>query len=214
MSTQDEAAPSRLQRKRSRRIEQILTVAAELFGERGYAAVSLEDVAERLDLTKGSLYHYFAGKDELATAAIEALGDGWNSRLAELAAGLAGPPSRRLRALLREHITIAVREHPAALGLFLAPDQWPPHQRDRIKELRRRHDALFRRAVTDGITAGEFTVVSVDTALQVMHAAMSQAHLWCAQLAGDAQDRALDELADTLMALVGVRTTTSTPGAS
>jgi AcrR family transcriptional regulator len=202
MSTQDGAAPSRLQRKRSRRIEQILTVAAELFGERGYAAVSLEDVAERLDLTKGSLYHYFAGKDELATAAIEALGDEWNSRLAELAAGLAGPPAPRLRALLREHITIAVREHPAALGLFLALDQWPRQQRDRIKELRRRHDALFRRAVTDGIAAGEFSVVDVDTALQVMHAAMSQAHLWCGQLTGDAQDRALDQLADTLMALV------------
>jgi AcrR family transcriptional regulator len=202
MSAPDEATPSRLQRKRSRRIEQILTVAAELFGERGYAAVSLEDVAERLDLTKGSLYHYFAGKDELATAAIETLGDEWNSRLSALADGVPGPPSQRLRALLREHITIAVREYPAALGLFLAPDQWPPRQRDRIKDLRRRHDALFRDAVTDGIAAGEFTVVGVDTALQVMHAAMSQAHLWCAQLSGDAQDRALDELADTLMTLV------------
>src|SRR3954469_25680500 len=85
MSTQDEAGPSRLQRKRSRRIEQILTVAAELFGERGCAAITLESVAERLDLTKGSLYHYFAGKDELATAAIEALGDEWNSRLTALA---------------------------------------------------------------------------------------------------------------------------------
>src|SRR3954467_13389370 len=105
MSTQDEAAPSRLQRKRGRRIEQILAVAAELFGERGYAAVSLEDVAERLDLTKGSLSPYFAGKDELATAAIEALGEDWNTRLAELAAGLRGPPAHRLRALLREHIT-------------------------------------------------------------------------------------------------------------
>jgi AcrR family transcriptional regulator len=202
MSTQDEAGPSRLQRKRSRRIEQILTVAAELFGERGYAAVSLEDVAERLDLTKGSLYHYFAGKDELATAAIEALGDEWNSRLTALADRGTGTPAQRLRALLREHITIAVREYPAALGLFLAPDQWPPRQRDRIKELRRRHDALFRRAVTDGIAAGEFTVVGVDTTLQVMHAAMSQAHLWCGQLTGQAQDRALDELADTLMTLV------------
>src|SRR3954462_5783855 len=190
MSTQDEAGPSRLQRKRSRRIEQILTVAAELFGERGYAAVSLEDVAERLDLTKGSLYHYFAGRDALATAAIEALGEDWNTRLAALADRGTGNSAQRLRALLREHITIAVREHPAALGLFLALDQWPRQQRDRIKELGRRHDALFRRAVTDGIAAGEFSVVDVDTALQVMHAAMSQAHLWCGQLTGDAQDRA------------------------
>src|SRR4051794_16576218 len=138
MSTQDGAAPSRLQRKRSRRIEQILTVAAELFGERGYAAVSLEDVAERLDLTKGSLYHYFAGKDELATAAIEALGDEWNSRLAELAAGLAGPPSRRPRAPPRQHTTLAHRQDTPGRGPFPGPRQRPPLQRHRPKQPGRR----------------------------------------------------------------------------
>ena len=39
---------SRVQRKRGRRMQEIVAVAAELFGERGYDAVSLDDVAERL----------------------------------------------------------------------------------------------------------------------------------------------------------------------
>ncbi|MGH3183425.1 MAG: helix-turn-helix domain-containing protein, partial [Streptosporangiaceae bacterium] len=56
--TLDEAPGSgRVQRRRGRRTKEILTAAAELFGERGYEAVSLEDVAERLDVTKGSLYY-------------------------------------------------------------------------------------------------------------------------------------------------------------
>ena len=38
---------SRVQRKRGRRRQEIVAVAAELFGERGYDAVSLDDVAER-----------------------------------------------------------------------------------------------------------------------------------------------------------------------
>ncbi len=195
---------SRLERKRGRRIEQIVTVAAELFGARGYDAVSLDDVAERLDVTKGSLYYYFASKDELVTAAIETLGNEWTDRLERLPAAQQGPAAGRLRALLGEHIGIAVREYPAALRLFLVPREWPEAQRSRIKELRRRHDSVFRRVVEDGVASGEFTVTGVEPVLQCMHAAMSQAPMWCGSLRGKARDRAVDELADTLMMLVGV----------
>jgi hypothetical protein len=40
-----------------------------------------------------------------------------------------------------------------------------------------------------------------------MHAAMSQAPVWCSGLRGTAVDRAVGELADTLMMLVGERPT-------
>ncbi|GLZ43924.1 TetR family transcriptional regulator [Actinomycetospora sp. NBRC 106375] len=192
----------RVARKRGRRIQQILAVAAELFGERGYDAVNLDDVAERLDVTKGSLYYYFASKDELAAAAIETLGSDWTDRLERLPAGAEGPPTARLRALIREHVAIAVREYPAALRLFLVPSTWPDALRVRITELRRRHDHVFRTVLTEGIDRGEFRVVGLGSTLQAMHAAMSQAPLWCAGLGEDEQERALDELADTLMKLV------------
>jgi AcrR family transcriptional regulator len=197
------APTSRVQRKRGRRMQEILATAAELFGERGYEAVSLEDVAERLDVTKGSLYYYFASKDELVTAAIETLGNEWTARLERLPEAQDGPPARRLRALIHEHVRIAVCEYPAALRLFLVPQSWPEAQRDRIKELRRQHDRLFRRIVEDGVASGAFVVTGVDTVLQCMHAAMSQAPVWCADLAGEALDHAIGELADTLMMLVG-----------
>lgn len=192
----------RVARKRGRRVQQILAVAAELFGERGYDAVNLDDVAERLDVTKGSLYYYFASKDELAAAAIETLGADWTARLESLPAGAAGTPTERLRALIREHVTIAVREYPAALRLFLVPSTWPGQLRVRITDLRRRHDQVFRAVVSEGIESGEFAVTGLSSTLQAMHAAMSQAPLWCADLRAPDQERALDELTDTLMKLV------------
>jgi AcrR family transcriptional regulator len=193
-------AVNRVQRKRDERVRRIVAAAAEVFGERGYEAANLEDVADRLDVTKGSLYYYFAGKDELATAAVETLGTDWTERLEQL--DTAGTAADRLRALLREHIAIAVREYPAALRLFLVPDSWPDELRSRIRELRRRHDLVFRHVVREGVAAGEFAVVDEDATLQALHASMSQAPLWCSHLAGDAQDRAMDHLADTLMKLV------------
>lgn len=199
----DDSPPvSRVQRKRGRRIQEILTAAAELFGERGYDAVSLDDVAERLDVTKGSLYYYFASKDELAVAAIETLGAGWTARLEELAATREGSAAERLRALVREHLAIAVGEYPAALRLFLEPSTWPDDPRSRIKELRHRHDLVFRGVIDEGIGSGEFAVTSVGTTLQCMHAAMAQAPLWCAGLGVRQRDARLDELTGTLMKLV------------
>ena len=189
---------ARVERRRDRRVREILTAAAELFGERGYDAVSVEDVADRLDVTKGSLYYYFRTKDELAAAAIEALGTEWNERLAAVPGD--GTATQRLRALLREHIGIAVREYPAALRLFLVPRAWPEDLASRIKDLRRSHDRIFRAVIEEGVRDGEFITVNVDTTLQCLHASMSQAPAW----AWRGGQRAINQLADTLMMLVGV----------
>jgi AcrR family transcriptional regulator len=205
VGTTEGTAQSRVQRKRGRRIQEILAVAAELFGERGFDAVSLDDVAERLDVTKGSLYYYFASKEELVSAAIATLGTAWMQRLHDLPAAAEGTPAQRLRALVREQITVAVRDHPAALRLFLVPADWPPAQRAAIKELRRRHDRLFRDVVEEGVAAGAFVVVDVDTTLHCLHAAMTQAPIWYGGLTGEPFDRAVDRLVATLMMLVGER---------
>ncbi|MET9801625.1 ScbR family autoregulator-binding transcription factor [Streptomyces sp. NPDC006368] len=58
--------------ERSRRTKQlILDVAAAVFAEEGYPAVSLQAVAERASLTKGAVYFHFGNKEALATAVVQ-----------------------------------------------------------------------------------------------------------------------------------------------
>jgi AcrR family transcriptional regulator len=45
--------------------EAVLKTAAELFLEKGYGRTCLNDVAERLKITKPALYHYFRSKEEI-----------------------------------------------------------------------------------------------------------------------------------------------------
>src|SRR6478609_4433911 len=45
--------------------EAVLKTAAELFLEKSYGRTSLNDVAERLNITKPALYHYFRNKEEI-----------------------------------------------------------------------------------------------------------------------------------------------------
>jgi AcrR family transcriptional regulator len=45
--------------------EAVLQTAAQLFLEKSYGRTSLNDVAERLKITKPALYHYFRNKEEI-----------------------------------------------------------------------------------------------------------------------------------------------------
>jgi TetR/AcrR family transcriptional regulator, transcriptional repressor for nem operon len=51
--------------------ERIVRAAAELMGERGTAATSLDDVRAATGASKSQLYHYFGGKHGLVEAVVE-----------------------------------------------------------------------------------------------------------------------------------------------
>src|ERR1051325_2298715 len=48
--------------------EAVLQTAAQLFLEKSYGRTSLNDVAERLNITKPALYHYFRNKEDILLA--------------------------------------------------------------------------------------------------------------------------------------------------
>ena len=52
--------------------QRLLAEAQRLFRERGYAATSLEQIAEAAEVTKGAIYGHFASKEDLLLSAIDA----------------------------------------------------------------------------------------------------------------------------------------------
>ena len=53
--------------------EQLIEVATRLFAERGYEDTSIEAVLSAAGVSRGALYHHFAGKDALFEAVVESL---------------------------------------------------------------------------------------------------------------------------------------------
>jgi AcrR family transcriptional regulator len=49
----------------------LIDAAQTLFGEHGYAATSLDEIVAAAKVTKGALYHHYAGKQELFCAVYE-----------------------------------------------------------------------------------------------------------------------------------------------
>lgn len=49
----------------SARRESIISAAEEVFAEKGYAAATVDEIAEKANISKGSVYNYFQSKQEL-----------------------------------------------------------------------------------------------------------------------------------------------------
>jgi AcrR family transcriptional regulator len=60
---------------RAEREQQMLSAAHALFAERGYGAVTMDDVAAAAGITKPLLYNYFGNKERLYLACMEPAGE-------------------------------------------------------------------------------------------------------------------------------------------
>lgn len=69
----------------------LITVARELFTERGYAATSVEEIVQRAGVARGALYHHFPGKDALFRAVYEAVQADTASRVVTAALAVREP---------------------------------------------------------------------------------------------------------------------------
>jgi AcrR family transcriptional regulator len=63
-------SPRRRRMARAERERQMLAVAEQVFAERGYRAAAMDDIAERVGVSKPMLYEYFGSKDGLMRATI------------------------------------------------------------------------------------------------------------------------------------------------
>jgi AcrR family transcriptional regulator len=62
--------PAARQRRKDARPQELLEAALALFGEKGFAATRIEEVAQRAGVSKGTLYLYYPSKEELLKAVI------------------------------------------------------------------------------------------------------------------------------------------------
>jgi AcrR family transcriptional regulator len=85
--------------------QRLLTEAQRLFRERGYAATSLEQIAEAAEVTKGAIYGHFASKEDLMLSALEAAPSPDYSTMPD-------DESRPLRERLAEYGRAVAREAP------------------------------------------------------------------------------------------------------
>jgi AcrR family transcriptional regulator len=71
--------------------DQLIAIATRLFAEHGYEGASVEAVLQDSGLSRGALYHHFAGKEALFEAVLESVEADISRKVIEATAGLADP---------------------------------------------------------------------------------------------------------------------------
>jgi AcrR family transcriptional regulator len=129
-------------------------VAHALFAERGYAAVTMDDVAAAVGVTKPLLYNYFGNKERLYLACMEPAGDALVATVLD-AVTATSSATDALDAGLRAFFAFLDRDRAAWRVLF---DETLPTSGEvarRVGEYRERITALVARALLAQLPAAQ-----------------------------------------------------------
>jgi AcrR family transcriptional regulator len=98
--------------------QEILRAAARLFQQQGYDGTSMNDIAAALKLSKGGLYHHFQSKDEILFNLMSHAMDITEEQVIAPVKAIANPEDR-LRALIRLHIGVVLKERDREITVML-----------------------------------------------------------------------------------------------
>ncbi len=90
----------RIVKKPEERRSEIVAAACKLFLTKGYDSTTMRDVMRHLGIAKGTIYHYFASKEELLEAVIDSLVEDQMTRLEEVLKNAEGTALKRLEKLI------------------------------------------------------------------------------------------------------------------
>ncbi|MEU6718192.1 TetR/AcrR family transcriptional regulator [Nonomuraea sp. NPDC046802] len=71
--------------------DKVLSIATRLFADRGYDDTSIETVLQESGLSRGALYHHYAGKEALFEAVLEATESAIGVKIAQAVQGITDP---------------------------------------------------------------------------------------------------------------------------
>ncbi|GAA0642308.1 TetR/AcrR family transcriptional regulator [Streptomyces thermocarboxydovorans] len=136
--------------------ETLLSVAVQVFNERGYDGTSMEHLSKAAGISKSSIYHHVSGKEELLRRAVSRALDELFGILEEEQARL-GRPAERLEYVVRRMVEVLIAELPYVTLLLrvrgnTGTERWAL---DRRREFDHRVAQMVKEAAADGDVRGD-----------------------------------------------------------
>ncbi|MBZ0136945.1 MAG: TetR/AcrR family transcriptional regulator [Planctomycetes bacterium] len=171
-------ASERRARKTELKREAILRSAAGAFRRKGYHGTSMEDISEQLLMTKGSLYYYFADKEEILFACHDFSLDRVLDRMQEvIEAEKDSNAADRLGALIQGLVDVMIDD---LQGSALALDFTALKEEllEKIIAKRDKFERGMRAVISDGVKSREFRNVDPKLATFAILGAINWISKW------------------------------------
>ncbi len=148
------------------RKEQVIRSAAELFKEKGYAASSMRDLAQKLGIEAASLYSHIKSKEEILQTLCFDMAAEFRESLEKVEKQNVSA-SEKLSLGIIGHVNVMARDLTAS-AVFMNEHRHlsNPHLRDFLL-LRINYINRFKAIIEQGVASGEFKK-NIDTKLAVM----------------------------------------------
>ena len=155
-------------RRRSRQAL-IVSAAEDQLAEAGIAGTTLEQVGRRVGLSKGALYYYVKGRDDLLALVLDDILEATRSRTDELL-GQSTDPLHHLLCFARAHVSI-VTERPAGKLIVGNVDLLAAHERS--AQLLHDQEAMVRDLIQQAVVAGQLRDIEPVVASTVLFGALN-----------------------------------------
>jgi len=148
----------------------------EIFSERPFHQVKMEEIAERAGVGKGTVYGYFSSKEELFKEMIQ---ESSNVYFREALAAVREPESveEKLKNLFHYHLHF-IEKYAAAARILAGERRLPRPGIEAAKERHAKMERFISELLIEGINNGEFRNIDVKVVSQIIMGTFSS--LWVA----------------------------------
>ena len=168
-------------RRKAERPKEILEAAFEEFSRNGYASTTLDHVAERAGVTKGTIYVYFDNKEHLFISMVRELTKATLDTVHEMFERHEGSTADLLRAqfsFIYQHIVADRRRREVVRMLISEASRFPELANRYHEEIHRPCLDMLEKAIQRGMDRGEIRRSAVTDCPLVIIAPIALVDLW------------------------------------
>lgn len=152
-------------------------VALKLFAQKGYAAVSMREIAREVGVQAGALYNYSPNKQDLLARLLvehmQALLSAWeDERAKEL------HPVAALKAFVLFHIRYHVERPDQVFISYMELRNLEPENFSRVEKLRQQYERALKAILQHGQEQGSFNIADVHVAAMAILAQLTGVTTW------------------------------------
>ena len=176
-----ETRPETRRRRKAERPQEILEAAFTEFSRYGYAMTTLDRIAERAGVTKGTIYVYFENKEHLFISMVREITKTTLDTVHDMFESHDGSTADLLRAqfsFIYQHIVEDRRRREVVRMLIAEAPRFPALADRYHDEILRPCLEMLRQAIQRGIDRGEIRNTAIVNSPQVVIAPIALVDLW------------------------------------
>jgi AcrR family transcriptional regulator len=157
--------------------DEILEAATQIFGQKGFHATSMQDIAEAVNLQKASLYYHISSKQEILVEVLDRAIDLLIERMQEVMASPL-PSDKKLRRAMQVYLCSLLEHRDVAAVLLMEHRSLEPELLARHIPRRDCFEALWRDLLQEGVSNQVFFCEDPALASRAILGVMNWAITW------------------------------------